>query len=57
MQMDIISVALAGDCPYFCHYGATLTVRLDPTNTNASAKPGVGLWTKKNLHCESRYER
>lgn len=43
MQMDIISAALAGDWPYFCHYGATLTVRRHPTSTNANAKPGVGL--------------
>lgn len=57
MQMDIISVAVAGECPYFCHYGATLAVRRDPTNTNANAKPGVGLWKKKNLHSESWYER
>lgn len=49
MQMAIISAALAGDCPYFCHYGATLTVRHHPTNTNANAKPAVGLREKENL--------
>lgn len=57
MQMDIISVALAGDCPYFCHYGATLRVRHNPTNTHANAKPGVGLRKKEDLQSKSSYER
>lgn len=47
MQMDIISVALAGDCPYFCDYGTALGVLRSPAHTNA--KPGLVLW-KKNLY-------
>lgn len=38
--MGIISAAVAGDRPYFCHYGASLTVRRRPTNRSQGSDCG-----------------
>lgn len=48
MQMVIISGVLACDCPYSCHYSATLRVLHNPTHTHTGASilfamPGVVL--------------